>query len=141
MNEFEIVRYQDIIVLTTQQLAEAYGTDSKIISYNFNHNKGRYIEGKHYILLTGEELRTFREIHELPANTPKLYLWTEKGAFFHAKSLNTDTAWEVYERLVDFYFNQPEVPKTIIPPAPNPIQDLSPQLQFLINMEKSLNIS
>lgn len=32
-------------------------------------------------------------------------------------------------------YRQPKVPVTIIPPAPNPIQDLSPQLQFLINME------
>ena len=37
-------------------------------------------------------------------NLNKLYLWTEKGAFLHAKSLNTDTAWEVYDRLVDSYF-------------------------------------
>ena len=35
-----------------------------------------------------------------------LYLWTEKGAFLHAKSLGTDKAWEVYENLVDFYFNK-----------------------------------
>ena len=33
-----------------------------------------------------------------------LYLWTEKGALLHAKSLNTDKAWEVYDYLVDFYF-------------------------------------
>lgn len=34
-----------------------------------------------------------------------LYLWTEKGALLHAKSLNTDKAWQVYEFLVDNYFN------------------------------------
>lgn len=34
----------------------------------------------------------------------KLYLCTEKGALLHAKSLNTDRAWEVYDYLVDFYF-------------------------------------
>ncbi len=27
-----------------------------------------------------------------------------KGALLHAKSLNTDKAWEVYDWLVDFYF-------------------------------------
>lgn len=94
-------------MLTTQQIADAYGTDSKVISYNFNNNKERYKEGKHYILLTGEELRTFRENHEnISSKTPKLYLWTEKGAFLHAKSVGTDEAWEVYERLVDFYFSK-----------------------------------
>lgn len=106
MNDLTVTEYRDIRVLTTQQIAELYGADSKTISYNFNHNKERYIEGKHYILLTGDELRAFREIHDLPTSTPKLYLWTEKGAFLHAKSLNTDKAWEVYDHLVDTYFNR-----------------------------------
>lgn len=113
MNELPITEYKNIRVLTTQQIAEAYGTDSKTISYNFNHNKERYIDGKHFICLSGDELRAFREIHDLPNNLNKLYLWTEKGAFLHAKSLNTDTAWEVYDRLVDNYFEKPKaVPMT-----------------------------
>ena len=113
MNELQITEYKNIRVLTTQQIAEAYGTDSKTISYNFNHNKERYIDGKHFICLSGDELRAFREIHDLPNNLNKLYLWTEKGAFLHAKSLNTDVAWEVYDRLVDNYFEKPKsVPMT-----------------------------
>ena len=108
MNELQITEYKNIRVLTTQQIAEAYGTDSKTISYNFNHNKERYIDGKHFICLSGDELRAFREIQDLPNNLNKLYLWTEKGAFLHAKSLNTDMAWEVYDRLVDNYFEKPK---------------------------------
>ena len=110
MNNLVITEYKNIRVLTTQQIAEAYGTDAKVVSYNFNHNKDRYIEGKHYICLTGDELRAFRENHDLPSNLNKLYLWTEKGAFLHAKSLNTDKAWEVYDRLVDEYFEKPKLP-------------------------------
>lgn len=106
MNNLQITEYKNIRVLTTQQIAEAYGTDGKTISYNFNHNKDRYSEGKHFICLTGDELRAFREIHDLPTNLNKIYLWTEKGAFLHAKSLNTDTAWDVYDRLVDNYFEK-----------------------------------
>lgn len=108
MSELQITEYKNIRVLTTQQIAEAYGTDNKTISYNFNHNKDRYVDGKHFICLTGEELRAFREIHDLPSNLNKIYLWTEKGAFLHAKSLNTDTAWEIYDRLVDNYFEKPK---------------------------------
>ena len=65
MNELQKVECNGIIVLTTQQIAEAYGTDTKIVSYNFNHNKDRYEEGKHFICLTGNELRAFRENHDL----------------------------------------------------------------------------
>lgn len=109
MNELTVTEYKDIRVLTTQQLAEAYGTDRKTISYNFNHNKDRYVEGKHYIQLEGAEKSDFinrLENHDSLKNAKILYLWTEKGAFLHAKSLNTDIAWEVYDRLVDSYFKK-----------------------------------
>lgn len=106
MEELKVTEYRCQRVLTTQQIAKAYGTDGKVISYNFNHNKDRYVEGKHFICLAGDELRRFREIHDLPSNINRIYLWTEKGAFLHAKSLNTDQAWEVYDRLVDSYFQK-----------------------------------
>ena len=129
MNELQITEYKNIRVLTTQQIAEAYGTDNKTISYNFNHNKDRYVEGKHFICLSGDELRAFREIHDLPSNLNKIYLWTEKGAFLHAKSLNTDTAWEVYDRLVDNYFDK----KKAID-----LTQLSPELQMFNKIFQSV---
>lgn len=109
MNELQITEYKDIRVLTTQQIAEAYGTEPKVIQKNFERNKDRYKEGKHYIPLQGEELKDFKATRQIDGNLkfiPNLYLWTEKGAFLHAKSLGTDEAWEVYENLVDFYFNK-----------------------------------
>lgn len=109
MNNLTVTEYKNIRVLTTQQIAEAYGTDTKIISKNFSRNKERYIEGKHFICIEGEEKREFvnrRQIDDGSKNAKTLYLWTEKGAFLHAKSLNTDKAWEVYDRLVDEYFEK-----------------------------------
>lgn len=106
MEELQIVEYNNIRVLTTQQVAESYETEQQIVTNNFNRNKERYIEGKHYICLKGDELREFRAKNQndvLP-NANKLYLWTQKGCLLHAKSLNTDIAWEVYDRLVDNYF-------------------------------------
>ena len=115
MNELQITEYKNIRVLTTQQIAEAYGTDTRVISNNFNRNKDKYVEGKHYICLEGDELKDFKTNHQFDESSRinKLYLWTEKGVFLHAKSLNTDTAWEVYDRLVDNYFEKPKaVPMT-----------------------------
>jgi phage regulator Rha-like protein len=118
-------------VLTTAQLAEAYGTDTKHISNNFSNNKERYKIGKHYFLLQGEELKQFLQSENLGVqNSSKiraLYLWTEKGAWLHAKSLNTDEAWEAYERLVDEYYSIKENALNI--------QMLSPQLQALVALE------
>lgn len=117
MNELKIVEHQNQRVLTTQQLAESYGTTTDVITRNFNRNKERYQEGKHYWLLQGNDLKKFKangQIDLLP-NANKLYLWTERGAFLHAKSLNTDKAWEVYDSLVEHYFKSTQAKPNLIP--------------------------
>lgn len=103
----EVIEVRGIRVLTTRQIADAYGTTKDKIIYNFNYNKGRYVLGKHYIEVSGEELRRLKRTCENQMSfkyAKSLYLWTEKGALLHAKSLNTDKAWEVYDYLVDYYF-------------------------------------
>ena len=128
LKELQITEYSDMRVLTTQQLAEAYGTNTDVISKNFTNNKERYIEGKHFICLTGDELREAKangKIYGLPQNANKFYLWTKKGAFLHAKSLNTDTAWEVYDRLVDSYFDHS-----------NLLDGMSPELKATLIVDK-----
>jgi phage antirepressor YoqD-like protein len=106
MNTPKIIEQNGAKVLTTTQLAEAYGTDSERITKNFNRNKERYKENKHFICLEGDSLKEFRAKGQidLSLNINRLYLWTEKGAWLHAKSLNTDQAWEAYEMLVDEYY-------------------------------------
>lgn len=111
MNNLTIIERENQRVLLTSQLAEKYDTTEKIISNNFNNNKDRYEEGKHYFLLQGESLKEFKGNSlnlGIAENINKLYLWTEKGALLHAKSLNTDIAWQVYDKLVDTYFNVKE---------------------------------
>ena len=108
MNELKVIEYRNVRVLTTQQIAEAYEADAKVVSNNFNRNRDRYEEGKHFICLEGDELRLFKTNHQFDESSKvnKLYLWTKKGAFLHAKSLNTDKAWEAYSNLIDGYYKQ-----------------------------------
>ncbi|MDX8291443.1 ORF6N domain-containing protein [Metabacillus indicus] len=109
MEHLHLIESNNQRVLTTANLAEAYGTDEKRISENFIRNKERYILGKHFLLLQGEELRYFKvtypQIAEQSKRAPMLYVWTEKGAWMHAKSLNTPQAWNAYDSLVDDYYN------------------------------------
>ena len=112
MNNLQPIETSGYRVLNTTQIAEAFGTDSKIINRNFQRNSERYVHGKHYFALTGEELKAFkgsRQFDESLKYTSVLYLWTEKGAWLHAKSLNTNQAWEAYERLVDEYYHKQNV--------------------------------
>lgn len=111
MKQVRVIEKNDQRVLTSSQLAEAYGTDIKTISNNFTRNKKRYVEGKHFYTITGDELKEFKTIHQIDdklKHSPILYLWTVKGALHHAKSLGTDEAWQKYEELVDDYFNKVE---------------------------------
>ena len=130
----QVIEMQGVRVLTTAQLAESYGTDTNTITQNFKRNKNRYEEGKHYVCLKGEDLRAFKSEMtncHFAKNLNVLYLWTERGALLHAKSLNTDTAWEVYDRLVETYFRAKK--------AQAALNELSPQLQFMIRMETEQN--
>lgn len=110
MMELRPIEIEGRRALTTKQIAECYETSTRVIANNFNRNKSRYVSGKHYICLEGQELRDFKTNHQFDYSLKvnKLYLWTEKGALLHAKSLNTDKAWEVYDYLVDFYFRANE---------------------------------
>ena len=109
MNELMVLEHNSIRVMTTEQLAEAYGCAPKQIQQNFNNNRVRFIAGKHFFVLEGQDLQTFRlqvENIELQISpkTRHLYLWTERGAARHSKMLGTERAWDVFEQLEESYF-------------------------------------
>lgn len=108
MEELTVLEYYNKRILTTKQLAEVYKTKENNIKNNFNNNKGRFIEGKHYYLLTGDALRSFKhEVNDIDLvadNVNQLYLWTERGASRHCKILDTDKAWEQFDNLEETYF-------------------------------------
>ena len=109
MNELTVLEHNSIRVMTTEQLAAAYGCAPKQIQQNFNNNRVRFIAGKHFFVLEGQDLQTFRlqvENIELQISpkTRHLYLWTERGAARHSKMLGTERAWDVVEQLEDSYF-------------------------------------
>ena len=105
------VEHKDQLILTTEQLAEFYECTTDNIKKNFNVNKERFIEGKHYFKIEGEALKNLRVTFsnlQISAMTRTLYLWTKRGAARHAKMLSTEKAWEVFELLEDNYFNAQE---------------------------------
>ncbi|MCB2245364.1 ORF6N domain-containing protein [Salmonella enterica subsp. diarizonae] len=107
--DLQIIEYRGQRVVTTEQLAAGYGTDAENIRRNFNRNKSRFIEGKHYFQITGPELENLRVTFspaQISNKTRSLTLWTERGAANHAKMLETDQAWSYHEDLVEFYFTQ-----------------------------------
>lgn len=110
MNELQIIELFNQRLLTTEQLADFYEASETQIKTNFNRNKEKFIQGKHFYLLEGEELREFKS-RVTNCNLPiskfssQLYLWTKQGASRHSKMLGTDRAWDMYDELEENYFN------------------------------------
>ena len=101
--------YRNIPVLTTEMLAQAYDVAPKQIRQNFANNRERFIEGKHFFSLSGQELKDFRLCVEnfdsqISTKVRVLILYTDRGCARHAKSLNTDRAWDMYELLEETFF-------------------------------------
>lgn len=105
------VNFNNEIVITTKTLAEVYECCEKQIKQNYNNNKDKFIEGKHYYKLDGENLRKFKQYCKVEnfdfvkSNVNCLYLWTKRGASRHCKMLGTDKAWDMFDSLEENYFN------------------------------------
>lgn len=111
------IEYHGQLVLTTEQLAEFYGCPAVNLKNNFRNNSDRFIYGKHFYKLEGDELATFKNkvknFYSVGKNANVVYLWTKKGAARHCKSVNTNRAWDVFEMLEDNYFNSEKKIKNI----------------------------
>ncbi|EIW6216102.1 ORF6N domain-containing protein [Escherichia coli] len=112
--DLQIIEYRGQRVITTEQLAAGYGATPIRIRQNHSRNEERFVVGKHYFLLEGDELRELKHrvsqsnSVKIASNVRSLILWTERGAANHAKLLETDQAWNYHEDLVEFYFTQRE---------------------------------
>ncbi|EFK2469825.1 P22AR C-terminal domain-containing protein [Escherichia coli] len=115
------ITHNQIPVITTELLAQLYCTEINNIKVNYTRNSERFVEGKHFFKVVGDELKILRVTLSNSQNlqpslrglqiSPKarsLILWTERGAARHAKMLETDQAWDVFEKLEDCYFSQCE---------------------------------
>ncbi len=126
-------------VITTEILAQLYGTDVKNIQNNYARNTARFVAGKHFFKIEGGELRELKHRPsscgsvKIARNVRSLILWTERGAARHAKMLETDQAWEVFEKLEDSYFKT----SNTATPAPTVIG----QQKILITLENGMPVS
>lgn len=119
MNQIQIIEFYNQRLLTTEQLAEFYGATPKNIRDNFQNNRDKFMEGKHYFRLEGDDLRAFKNDTEnigiVGNRVNQLILYTKRGASRHSKMLGTDKAWDMFDELEESYFNpkqQIEIPTT-----------------------------
>lgn len=111
IKQLPVMIWKDMPVCTTEMLAQFYGCESKDLRENFANRKGKFHEGKHYFTLQGAELRAFQSCAGKTGSpfapskfATKVNLWTERGAARHAKILDNDESWDVWEEMEDAYF-------------------------------------
>ena len=120
-------------VVTLKDIDTVHGRPDGTARKRFNENKKRFIEGEDYFKVCASEIRTHK-IMEISARTHEdVTLITESGYLMLVKSFTDDLAWNVQRQLVNSYF------RCKTQNAEPDFSGLSPQLQFMIQMEKRQN--
>uniref|UniRef100_UPI0035C7158B ORF6N domain-containing protein n=1 Tax=Serratia quinivorans TaxID=137545 RepID=UPI0035C7158B len=103
-----VIELKGTRVVTTETLAKGYGTKETNIRTNLDANRERFIEGVHIFTVTGDELANLRVSNpdaQISSKARSLTLWTEKGAARMSKIVDTDEAWDFFERMETAYFH------------------------------------
>lgn len=105
-----VIEWCGVRVLTTDTLAKGYGVPENTIRKNLSNNRDRFAEDVHIFTLKGVALKAFRsrvnDIHSVNKYTASLTLWTERGAARMSKIIDSDQAWDFFEKMEDSYFSR-----------------------------------
>ena len=126
-----LLEYQGKRVVTLAMIDQVHQRPNGTAKRNFWKNRHRFILGRDYFELSGDEIRQFLENQRdefRPAGSgnqpdeirtvgfyrpqgglhPKVILMTEYGYLLLAKSFNDDLAWSIQSTLIDVYFRSHE---------------------------------
>lgn len=119
--------------MLVKDIAMIHGSTVKRINELINRNQNRFKKEVDIIDFLGrsERLRDFAEKHGFITSnrTEHVYLLSERGYFKLLKILEDDTAWNIYDQLVDGYFNMRQALDT---------SRLSPELQMFKGLFDSM---
>jgi ORF6N domain len=103
-----ILEYKGQRVITLGLMDKLHNRAEGTARRNFNENKEKLEDGRHYFHATYQELTQMNEIRTsgITPNPNGLIFITERGYLLLVKSFTDDFAWEVQEQLVDNYFDR-----------------------------------
>jgi hypothetical protein len=125
---------EDKKAMLVKEIAEIHNQELKHINQRINENRSRFKSGVDIIDLKGSEFEvglTDLGIYSQNAlnRSNNIYLLSERGYAKLLKILEDDKAWELYDQLVDGYFNLRKQLDT---------SQLSPELQMFQKLFSSL---
>lgn len=121
--------------VSDKTIAEIHEMESKHVRERISRNIKRFKESIDYIDMKQRvgEAGTLELIHNLGyakqsiTQAEHIYILSERGYAKLIKIMDTDLAWEIHDKLMDGYFQMRDERQSL--------ENLSPQLQFLINVE------
>lgn len=128
--DLSVKEYKNQRVVTFKDIDEVHQRPKGTAKRNFNRNKKHFIEEEDFFFVKPADIQTY-EIRTSEINNAGTYLVTESGYLMIVKSFTDDLAWEVQRELVKSYFRRKELL--------NKLENLSPMLKQLINMEFTVN--
>ncbi len=102
--EIRKIEYRGQQVVTFAMVDQVHKRPADTANKRFIDNRARFVEGGDYFVLTGSEIRNQSLEGVFPPRTAKAYLITKRGYLKIAKTLGDDTAWEVFEEMLERYF-------------------------------------
>lgn len=127
----EVKEYSGQRVVTFKDIDAVHGRPEGTAGRNFRTNRKYFIEGEDYFKVCADEIRRHKIMDISSKSHEDITLLTESGYYMLVKSFTDDLSWEVQRELKNNYFrvraNTPDY------------SALSPQLQFMIQMEQRQN--
>ncbi|CNH89137.1 ORF6N domain-containing protein [Yersinia pekkanenii] len=109
LKQLPTVELHDQRVVTFTMIDEAHQRPKGTAKAAFSRHRSRFVEGRHFFVLTEYVLRTWLFIDLFPARTSKAIVITEMGYLLLVKPFQDDLSWLIQEELVNAYFRRPEV--------------------------------
>lgn len=99
--------YNGVPILTSWDIAEIHGKETKRINEQFKRNYKRFEEGADYYSLSKEELAKSNILIQdfIPNNVKKIILFNEAGYLMISKTFDDDFSWKLQKFLIKNYFS------------------------------------
>ncbi|EHD4919978.1 hypothetical protein JQ662_000220 [Listeria monocytogenes] len=128
--------------MLVKDIAEIHGTEIKRINEVINRNKNRFKNGIDLMdlkvaVLNDHNLEQYGFSKMQISKSPNIYLLSERGYAKLLKILEDDTAWEIYDQLVDNYFNMRAGQKEL--PVNDPMEILRLTFQAQEQTKQEIN--
>ena len=107
--------YNGVPILTSWDIAEIHGKETKRINEQFKRNYKRFEEGADYFWVTREYFSQPLGATQknIPNNIKEIPVYTRRGYIKLTKTFTDDLSWKIQDILIDVYFNTEKFIKAV----------------------------